>query len=157
MSDKLLDLIATAALKDEDIKTALLKYIQALTDKEKPVEIWQEVWYDTTHEPRIYSELDDIDRYAGHTDTKKHAYVFTRVQYSSTHRVAKVTAFLSREPFTTHKTGYMIYNTFDYINPFYTAAQEVEDYRDAVIYGQAVWPIVLEKFEAVTKPIEGIA
>lgn len=156
MSDQLLDLIASAAVKDDDIKKALVDYIKAKTAKEQPAESWQEVWYDTTHEPRIYPELDDIDRYSGNTDTKKYAYVFTRVQYSSTHRVVKVTAFLSHEPFTTRKIAYMM-DTFDYINPFYTAAQEVEDYRDAVLYGQAVWPIVLEKFEAVTKPVKEMA
>lgn len=150
MSDQLLSLIATAALEDKAIKAALLKYIEALTAKEKPAEEWREVWWQETSIPRVYVDEDYRDPNTGFTHKLRDAYVYARVEYSKSHQVAEVCAYLTGTPYS-KRTGYTLFDYGVFAKPFWTRAHNVTDYTDAIRCGQSDWATIMVEFEAMTE------
>jgi hypothetical protein len=156
----ILQLIATAALKDKELKQALLEYIGSATKELTQTSDWREVWWQETKTPRVHVDEDRMDMHTGMTAKRLDVYVYMRVEYSESRFVAKTIAFLTGVPFSERDEWHIdnIPMLFSLSKPFWTAVHDVTDYADAIRCGQSDWTSILVEFENITesKDIEPI-
>ena len=150
--DTLLASSMTALLNNSETRAAIVDYIQTLTNKNKPSQNWQEVWYQQTS----YARTDPReDRYTG-TKNKKHRLLVVALWHAET-RSGKILALLSGE------NDYFRYKRFndmwEYVdrnndsNQLYEQFAIYQDYPDLITSAQAFWTEALNIWQEKTEPL----
>lgn len=150
MNNELLGTVLGAFAHDNEIRNALIKYIDSETHKNaKPA--WREIYRQLSDEVRTI-EID-WEQYTGMPNTVGKVKVLMRVMYNDDQSVCKIIASL-----VDHHFG-DIYSYREHglpgmdTDPLFLHVFANKDYADAIREAQGFWPRVLKEFMVATMPL----
>jgi len=150
--DELIKAAIPALLNHPETKAALLDYIQALTDKERPKEEWRQVWWQLSEDVRRYQLQDPVTAV---NEPKCRLYL---VAHYSNHGVGVIRAQHEHEHFNPRHDwmysggGIASRLPSDDVFKVTTAA---DNYVDVIIAAQQAWADAYAKWVAETLPLDG--
>lgn len=90
--DSILATGMSALLKEPATRDAVIEYIKALTDKQKPDNQWREIWYQQTPDTRIWPEPDPQTGVKG-----RKCRMVVKAYWDARAKIGLVRAFLTGE------------------------------------------------------------
>lgn len=135
-----------ALLSDPDTKKAVVDYINALTDKERPEKEWRQVWWQLSDDVRRDKE---DDRYSLRKNPEVRLYVTAEYSYR---KIGLILAMFVPDGFDPN-------NRWSGVDPYHTSPVihretfTVDSFVDVVIQSQKAWELLHIKWVAATLPL----